>query len=101
MTMPGFTAEASLLPSYNKFIGHGISGALVNQIVPAFPCCEACGISCGIYEECNAMGGFPIDPQCTYSSNRCVNCLRWCRPCPGLFDPPPDPSPFDPPWVYR
>ena len=93
MNMPGFTAETSLLLKGERFVGHGLSDAWANQIVPAFPCCEGCAISCGIYYQCTP-GGSPIDPNCTYASRRCSNCLRWCRPCPGLSrEPVPQPDP--------
>ena len=97
MKLPGFTAEASLPLTGDRFMGHELSNALVNQVVPAVPCCEGCAISCSIYEQCTVAGGFPIDPKCTYSSARCNNCLRWCRPCPGLYQEP-IPKP-DPVWA--
>lgn len=90
MNIPGFTAEASLLIKGERFVGHRLSDALVNQVVPAFPCCEGCDISCN---RC-IPGASPIDPNCIYAEMRCSNCRRWCRPCPGLYrEPVPQPDP--------
>jgi hypothetical protein len=56
MTIPGFTAERSLLPARGHYRSGQAIAALAAVVVPAIPRCENC---LGILRRCNLTGGKP------------------------------------------
>jgi hypothetical protein len=75
MTMPGFSAEASLRETSGQYRTLSVAEDSRSRVVPAAPCCENCESShyCIRCEETGAWA------YCRY----CYNCLRWCVPCRG------------------
>jgi hypothetical protein len=74
LTLPGFTAQASLEETSRRYRILATAEKPSNaQVVPAAPCCEGCESSYYCM-QCFETGA---QEYCRW----CYNCLRWCVPC--------------------
>jgi hypothetical protein len=77
MSMPGFTAEASLGRTMTHSFAAGEGARFAGAVVPARPCCSACDQAC---DRCEACLDTKPASQCRLFCSWCTRCSGWCTP---------------------
>jgi hypothetical protein len=95
MTEPGFTADASLYPTSQRYHAAAITGVRNSRSVLAQQLCRHLGQSCGGIDlfccpglRCTApLGGHGICVPDLYHCSPCIHGRQFCCPPPGFGAP--------------
>ncbi len=88
MSLPGFTAEASLYSASNSYYVHGMYQRTEQKIYPADYVDQACFGGCyrNCADECAGSGKAACLKECAQDNKNCIEqCTRPGYPQPGPF----------------